>query len=236
MVSSSTVRAGLGALEVEALEHRYAPSTASFVNGLYVDLLHRQPQPAEMATWSSALNNGTSRAQVAQAIVSSPEHQNLVIQNDYLTLLGRPPSPAEIPTWSSQLQAGISEQQVKAAILASDEFFSRVGNTTTAWLNGVYQNVLGRAVDPTGAAAWNAALQAGLSRQTIATDIMNSNEGTADQVVDAYRTLLRRTPDPVGLATWQAALQQGMTTEQLTVAIATSPEFESVGPPPALLR
>src|SRR5438093_8851378 len=36
-----------------------------FITGLYFDFLHRQPQPAEVAGWSAALNSGMSRAQVA---------------------------------------------------------------------------------------------------------------------------------------------------------------------------
>lgn len=64
----------MGSQEFQA---RYgATSNDDFVRLLYVNTLHRQPDPAGLAGWTNALNAGSSRADVVVGFSESVENQN----------------------------------------------------------------------------------------------------------------------------------------------------------------
>ena len=68
--SSSFARARL---QVEPLEHRNLPSTASYVDALYTNLLHRPPSAPEEAAWVAQLNAGVPAVQVANAFEATSQ-------------------------------------------------------------------------------------------------------------------------------------------------------------------
>src|SRR5262249_33657152 len=95
--------------EVEVLETRLALSSAQYVTALYNTLLHRTPQPAEVAGQVTTLNARQDPEQLALAFTTSPEYQTDLVQSFYRTFLGRQPSPTETTGWVQQLQAGTGE-------------------------------------------------------------------------------------------------------------------------------
>src|SRR5262249_59211293 len=58
-----------------------------FVAQLYQDLLGREVEPAGLAGWSSLLDQGAARAQVALAIAHSPAYRAAPVQDLYPPLL-----------------------------------------------------------------------------------------------------------------------------------------------------
>jgi hypothetical protein len=225
MSSSSASRPPSVRLQLEALEERCVPSTTTYVNALYHDLLHRAAAPAEVAGWVSTINAGVSANQVALAFTQSGEYLTNLIRADYKFFLERDPSAAEVAGWLTQLQAGLGEQQLQAAFLGSGEFFSLHGSANASWLDGVYKKVLGRPVDASGLSFWTQALQQGAPRDQVSFAILMSPEALTRLVTSAYQALLGRAPDPVGLASWVSQLQHGLTPSQLLAAIASSDEF-----------
>jgi hypothetical protein len=213
-------------LEVESLEERCVFSTAAFVTGLYTNLLHRGPQPADVAVWVGQLNGGSATPlQVATEFVTSQEYRTDFIRSEYQLLLGRSAGPQEVAYWLGQLQAGVTENQLVAAFLTSAEYVQTHGNTAEGWLRGVYHDVLGRAPDDAGLAYWQKALQSGVPAQTAALDIVTSPESAARVVRAAYQSVLGHAPDAQALALWQTALGQGLQPSQLLADLAASPEF-----------
>jgi hypothetical protein len=212
-------------LQVEDLEARRVLSNAQYVNALYNDLLHRAPASSEVTLWSNALRAGGDPLQVALDFTSSPEYLGDLIRADYQTFLGRQPTAAEVNGWLTQLQAGLGENQLQADFLASDEFFADHGSNVTSWLSGVYQDVLGRALDSGGLANWSQQLQAGMSRFAVALGIVTSPEAFTRLVDAAYQNLLGRAADAVGQAYWVTQLEQGMTPSHLLARFASSTEF-----------
>jgi hypothetical protein len=148
-----------------------------------------------------------------------------LIQADYQTFLGRQAAPTEVVAWQAQLQAGLGENQLQAAILASAEFFGKQGNAITPWLNRIYVDVLGRAVDSAGLAFWTQSLQAGASRGAVALAIVTSPEAFGRLVDAAYRDLFGHVPDPQGRSFWVTQLEHGLTPSQFLASIASSQEF-----------
>jgi hypothetical protein len=223
-VSSSNPRCPL---RVEALEERAVPSTAQYVTAVYTDLLHRQPSQAETASWVSALDSGTTPTQMIQVVSTSPEFQRDIIIGDYSQFLHRTPSAGEVALWQNALQGGMSEDAIAAAFVASPEYVALHGSTPTAWLNSVYQDVLGRPVDSVGLVVWLQKTDQAMQPRygEIALGVLESLEARADEVTLAYQALLNRNPDASGLAAWEAALAQNPNPHQVLANIAASPEF-----------
>ncbi len=90
-------------------------------------------------------------------------------------------------------------------------------------INTLYQDLLGRAPDPTGIAA-----NAGASAEEIRQSILASPEyaaktGATDDVTALYRELLGRDPDPTGIAA-----NAGASAEAIRQGILASPEYASL--------
>jgi hypothetical protein len=92
-------------------------------------------------------------------------------------------------------------------------------------LTALYQDALGRPVDPTGKATFGNALAKGASRGQIAAAIFDSSEYQHDLLENAYGELLLRPADSTGLASFTAGLRQGTHDDAILAAIAGSAEY-----------
>jgi hypothetical protein len=196
-----------------------------WLNQVYQSLLGRPLDPVGESVWTGASAGGSSLGEVAQAIESSPEYRTRLIDNLYATLLGRAPDPFGLNNFLAAMNSGMTIEQVKSLILASAEYFTRAGGTNTAYVNALYHDVLGRAVDALGAAGWVGLLTSGVDRSMVASAIVTSNEADQDLVQQDYLQFLSRPADSVGLSAWSGALQQGMRDEAILAAIIGSSEF-----------
>jgi hypothetical protein len=88
-------------------------------------------------------------------------------------------------------------------------------------INSLYQELLGRAPDPTGIAA-----NAGASADTIRESILASPEYNNQNINTIYQDLLGRAPDPTGIAA-----NAGATPEQIRQSIFGSAEYQNQSPP-----
>jgi hypothetical protein len=91
----------------------------------------------------------------------------------------------------------------------------------------VYQDVLGRAVDPASQLSLALQLDNGTPRTVIVNAVDHSAEYYANIIVaPAYQAYLGRSPDAAGLAFWVNQMQfQGLTDEQLEAGFIASNEF-----------
>ncbi|MCR6491766.1 FG-GAP-like repeat-containing protein [Cellulomonas sp. P24] len=95
-----------------------------------------------------------------------------------------------------------------------------------AVVKALYQDVLGRGVDPGGLSTWTSTLAGGMSTPQLATVLATSREYAQETVVRDYQQVLGRAPDPGGMSTWTAALMNGaVRSEDLKVMLFSSPEF-----------
>jgi hypothetical protein len=201
-----------------------ASANPRFVNQLYVTVLGRLPSAAEVGSFAGALTAGTqTRAQVANSVLTSSEYRTRLLTGFYTSFLQRTPGAAEVSFWLPALVSGLSDEQVAAQFLGGAEYFTLAGGTNNAWLARVYNDVLGRAIDPGALAVWNAAL-AGSSRGTVALQILNSAEARQHRVQQYFAAYLRRTPNAGELASFVSVV--GTAGDELTQAtILGSAEF-----------
>ncbi len=162
----------------------------------------------------------------------------------YHTILKREPDPVGYANLVQSVEGGMSMLNLTNSMLASAEYLNRIGSPDNAtFINGLYQDALGRAADTGGYAFQLARLNSGVSRTQMVDDFAFSQEslnrlaathpdgfwGTllyGKEVAMAYAVGLGRGVDPGGLATWTTALLSGtLTLGQLAAQIGGSQEF-----------
>jgi hypothetical protein len=197
-----------------------------FITNVYMDLLGRPVDPAGLAKWTQQLDAGTDRVTVVLRIETSQEYLVDQVTKAYMLLLKRAPDPTGLNCFLIDLQNGGTIEQMMADIAGSPEYFTKraMGNNNT-WLQTVYQDLLGRPIDPTGQMFFSQQLANGATRGQVALGILTSMEYRQNLVTTAYHAFLRRDPDPTGLANWVIFLTQGGTDQQLNAGILGSAEY-----------
>jgi hypothetical protein len=197
-----------------------------FVSQAYLDLLQRPADSTGLAQWSGMLQNGqATREQVVEAIEHSPEFERLVVNRIYEQYLSRQPDTGGLAGWTNFLASGGTIDQMRADILGSPEFFADSGGTNSGYVSALYLQALGRPADSSGAAFWENALANGMSRTSVASGFIMSQEGSNDEVDWLYYWLLHRSPDPTGLQGFSQDVQRGVATQAIIAAIMASPEY-----------
>jgi hypothetical protein len=200
-------------------------ATTSFVAQLYGDLLDRAPDAAGLANWVQQLNHGVSRDQVAGAVWDSAEHRGLEVDSYYRNLLHRPPDAAGRLLWVEAFLSGLSEDQVEQGFLLSPEYQAAHAGDT-AFLTGLYLDVLGRQPDAAGSVMWQLALQNGMSRAGVVQAILTSDEASVRTLDSYYAAFLHRPPDGPGQQNWLTLLHDGhISLEQVGQSLLGSEEF-----------
>jgi hypothetical protein len=108
--------------------------------------------------------------------IASPEYYAKAGSNDagwvtklYTDVLGRPAGTAEVAYWTATLDTGSRRDQVAMGFLLSTERLTTV-------VNGHYQALLGRGIDPSGQTTWVGILQRGGRDEAIIGGIISSEE------------------------------------------------------------
>jgi hypothetical protein len=198
-----------------------------FLDTIYHDFFQRPVDPTGWNAWMNMLDRGASRVQVVQAIEGSLEYCTKVVDELYAQLLGRAPDPQGLNAFVSFLGQGGTAEAVEAEILLSPEYWMRQGGTNTGFLSGIYRQILGRSVDPTGQAVWGTALQQGAPREAVVLGVLTSLEANQDFIEQQYQTWLHRPADVLGLAAYLSALEHGSSAEQILALILGSGEYFS---------
>jgi hypothetical protein len=219
------------------------------VDQTYRHLLGREAETAGLAGWTALLDQGVPRSEVVYRIENSAEGRIRQVQQLYGTLLGRPADPGGLTFFVSLLESRGTVEQARALMLGSPEYFqTRAGGSNSGFVTAVYQDVLGRPPEPSGARGWEGLLAEESSPSTVASEFANSSRSSvevfrtitrvtiafqivsspeADQhlVQNFYQKFLGRAAEPGGLGGWVATLQHGARDEQVIAGIVGSPEY-----------
>ena len=142
---------------------------ATFVRNLYRELLGREPDSAGQAAWLNFLagnqghSDSTRRASVISDFLDSPEYKQHLVTCIFELFLHRAPDAEGLQYWMGALgqpgnpggnSEGNDEMSVISDIVGSPEYFVLHGNTNQGYVQGLYQDLLGRAADTGGEAYW----------------------------------------------------------------------------------
>lgn len=216
----------------------FAPfsSAQAFANQQFVDLLARQGDASGLATWTAALQAGTtSPAAMTASLANSAEASMLVepVNRLYAAYFERSPDAGGLQFWVGRLRGGAGLGAVSAAFASSAEFVGTYGSLSDqAFVDLVYRNVLGRNADAGGLAYWTGQLAARrLDRGGVMIGFSESAEyksATAawNDVVQVYVGLLRRAPEPAALDYWAGQLRAGASLATLISNVLASAEYK----------
>jgi hypothetical protein len=94
-----------------------------------------------------------------------------------------------------------------------------------AFVCALYQDVLGRAADPSGLSTFETQLSAGTSRNTVAEELLTSTEYRRNLIASYYQQYLSRPADAGGIATFLNLFTHGADAENVQAAMVGSAEF-----------
>ena len=97
----------------------------------------------------------------------------------YVALLGRCPKADGLTYWTDRLRAGSSAQQIAEALTVGEEYQVRFGGadeSSRAFVNRLFQNVLGREGASSGVAYWISVVDSGGDRPSIVLEFARSEE------------------------------------------------------------
>ncbi len=94
-----------------------------------------------------------------------------------------------------------------------------------AYVDALYEELLGRHADPAGLNTWVSALESGMSRLQLIELLWNSAEHRNFQVDQDYAEFLHRAPSDAERSHWAALLMAGISETQVAEAFLHSPEF-----------
>ncbi|MCR9127871.1 MAG: DUF4214 domain-containing protein [Rhodobacteraceae bacterium] len=191
-----------------------ALADTGFVELLYQNVLGRPSDAGGLAGWTAQLSGGTQRAEVVIGFSESTEFVNTTraaasgfaananpanwsdeVFRLYQTTLDRAPDQAGFASWTSQLSEGRALSEVIAGFTDSVEFQNTYGSLVNdAFVQLLYQNVLGRAGDADGLAAWTALLGSGTARAEVVRGFSESPE-FINATAEALQSWMRATAD-----------------------------------------
>ncbi len=167
----------------------------------------------------------------------------------YQATLNRLPDQTGHLGWTGQLTGGAALNQIAAGFVNSAEFQASYSNTSnTEFVDLLYQNVLNRAADAAGSAAWTRQLDSGIrTREEVVVGFSESPEfqnNTAtqslefsraayqaawgDDVYRVYQATLGRQPDVPGFEAWTSQLANGQSLNTVVQGFVASSEFQAL--------
>ncbi|HWB13519.1 MAG TPA: DUF4214 domain-containing protein [Pirellulales bacterium] len=198
-ISSSTpVTTGVGFLE--GVPGDGTPQT--FVQNLYRELLGREPDSGGDAYWVAFVqqhNDAAGQLQAIEGFMNSPEYAIHYITTVYQVVLGRAPDASGLQYWTQKMgspgttgqhSGSADEKSIVAAFFGSDEFYIKSGNTPQGWINALYEDILNRAPDDSGAAFWahELSVRGASDRDGIVRDLLTTPEAAHDLLDTFYPT------------------------------------------------
>ncbi|HMJ78712.1 MAG TPA: DUF4214 domain-containing protein, partial [Iamia sp.] len=178
-------------------------TTEDLVVQQFEDLLGRAPTTEELET---AIEEIDTFDRVAEGVVldllSDDQHAvDAQVIRLYLAYFGRPPETAGLEYWVAAIEGGKSVHTASNQFAAMNEFRSLYGPLTNrAFVELVYENVLGREGEPAGLDYWTGELDAGrFKRGTVMTQFSEAPENRTAKtvhvgVVRIYLAMLESTP------------------------------------------
>jgi hypothetical protein len=197
-----------------------------WVQQVHNDLFGRPVEPTALAAWLRGLGSGRSREELAREGVTSLEYRMLLVERLIVQLLRCAPDSARMNTGVSLLVAGQSVPELRAGLVAEPAYYSgRGGGSDAGFLAALFEDALGRPIDPAAEALYLGRLSGGEPRLTIARELLGTPESLAFQVQALYRRLLERPATDAEVAARVQALLGGQTEDDVVVALLASTEY-----------
>ncbi|KQS73417.1 hypothetical protein ASG41_01790 [Modestobacter sp. Leaf380] len=203
----------------------FGPTTTpqrAVAQSLYLDVLGHAGDRGGIDYWAARLSAGTDPLTVAQGFAASDERFRQMISTTYVLGLRRAPDPGGAVYWLDFLAGGGNPNEFTAAVWSTAESVRSQGGGL-AWVEGLYQSLLGRGANPDERRYWDQTAGE-VGRTAVVLAVSTSDEARERRLNQYYRALLGRDVDPVGRAIFSATLA-GRGDVDVVALIASSPEY-----------
>ena len=206
------------------------PRGIPFIRHLYADVLGRTADPVGLSFWVTQWwETDRSDFGYGQLFGASLEYRRTLVLEIYTRFLHRSnPDEGGISYWAEQLRLGVPPNHMRSLFVGTDDYFANVaGGTVSGFVDNAYLDILGRstASDPDGKAFWEGRINAGLTRQAMASQLLFSGEALGKVVDSVYTRFLGRGTDAAGRDFWVGQLQNGLTELDLAASLVDSEEY-----------
>lgn len=167
----------------------------------------------------------TNLSQVAESLTHSQESYAYFVTQAYSRYLGRGPDSQGLNFWVGLMQHGLTDERLEAGFLGTPEYIADHGGAGSGWVQGMYNDLLGRPADPQGLVYWVSQLSAGANPSNVAYGFAASPERESQRIEGDYQALLGRPADSTGLNYWLNAFLHGSTNEDLVGGFVGSSEY-----------
>lgn len=208
----------------------------ALVTQTYGDILVRLPANDRYAYWSGVVGSSVTPGAFITNIVQSSDADALLHSTTrlYKAYFLRNPDHSGFQYWLNRRVTGTSLGQMSNTFAASSEFKTRYGKLTDeAFVDRVYQNVLGRPADSSGRTYWASKLLSGMGRGVVMLNFSQSSEyrrktKNGTEVVALYETLLKRAVSKESYDVLVADLAAGRrTTADVATMLFTSSSYRN---------
>jgi len=193
--------------------------TTEFVKQQYRDFPNREADTGGLQYWVNIIDSGAmTRAQVIESFFWSEEFGARIapIVRLYFSYFLRIPDSVGLMYWINVYNIGWSLGAISDSFAGSEEFQQTYGALSNeAFVNLVYQNILGRAPDPGGYAFWAGEMNSGRrTRGQVMIGFSESDEYEGLTSHEVYVTMmyigmLRRSPEDEEFNFWVDYLDSG---------------------------
>lgn len=200
----------------------YSVQSMSVAKGIYKGFLNRPASQGEVS-WGSQYYYWYDSAWLSLAMIHTDEYKSNMVRAVYSNGLDRQPNQVEIDLNVQWLRGGETQQDVVNRVWLSDELWNKAGGHGTAWVQFMYQRLLGRAPSTSELNNTIAAFLTYGKAETLKSFLNNNNY--ADKVVqDGFQRILGRSAGATELPYWRSVfLSSGY--ENLLVQLGGSIDF-----------
>jgi len=193
-----------------------SPADDAWVTNAYKVILARKPDAASLQTYAQSLSTGAAdRLTVINSLMNSNEFRQAEINALYQEYLHRSADPAGLSSLGGMVGSGAPLDQAASYVLGSPAYFalpvhggvSVTPNTNDGFVEGLYQDLLGRPVDQ-AAQFFRDQLAGNVVRSQIALEVLQSNEGALRFQSMLARRLLHGPSAPTGQTLALSALAE----------------------------
>jgi hypothetical protein len=186
----------------------------------------RAAQENEINYWNRQMATGMNQQAVAAALLAGPEYRGQIIGEMYQQILGRQVEAAGLSYWLDVWAAHGGSEIVKASLLGSAEYFANHGSHDAGFIQGLYQDVLGRSASASEVAYWQGVLGTS-SRTAVAMGFVTSNELRLAMINSWYQEFLGRAVDQPSQVFWLQQIRAGATPQKILSNILGSAEYKA---------
>jgi len=173
----------------------------------------------------------TADGAFASQLTHSAEFYTTIIAGDYSKFLGRSPTPTDLTYYRNELKNGVSDENLLAGFAGSQEFYNAQGADPAAWINAMYQDILGRAPTASDLTYYKKSLNDGITRTQISLGFARSPEHETQVITHDYGAYLGRNPSPSELNYYVTRYANGLANEDIIAGFVGSAEFNQLHSP-----